>query len=787
MNNGWVTTYANWIIKLRWLVVLVTAAGALAMASGGQYIKFSNDYRYFFTDENPNLKAFEQLERTYTSPDTLLWVLRPNEGKATDPEILAIVKEITERAWQTPYSIRVDSLTNYQHTTALDDDLYVRDLVIDPAEADPAEVLRIGTTEPAIAKRIISDDGTTTAIFATLKIPRDDITATAAPVAHARAIVADIRERFPDLRIELTGSVMLSTSFSEAATRDLSTLTPGMYVVLALTVWFLIRSISGTIATLIVVGLSAAAAMGFVMGWMGVKLTPPSSGAPTIILTVAVADSIHILVTALVSMQKGMTKREAIVESLRVNFQPVFLTSVTTAIGFASLNFSDAPPFRDLGNTSAVGALVAWVLSVSFLPALMAILPITAKGSLSKQSEYMERFGEMVIGNRRKILVGMTAVLIGFASLLPQFTFNDRFVEYFDERMEFRVASDWASDNLTGIYQISYSLYSGDTGGISDPEYLERLEAFANWFREQPEVVHVGTFSDVIKRVNKSMHGDDEEYYRVPDDRQSAAQFLLLYEMSLPYGLDLNDQINVDKSATKLTITLTDVSTEQMKSVIDRAENWLRTNAPDSMYAYPAGQAVMFSFIGISNFEAMTVGTGIALLLISGCLMLALRDLKLGIISLVPNLTPPIAAFGILALFSTEVGFWSTFVIATALGLIVDATVHFLSKYQRARSEQGKSAEDAVRYAFSTVGTALWVSTFVLIIGFALLAYSPFRVNAMLGIMVAITVACALVIDFLLLPALLIALDGKRKSDKTNQVEADSGPVDAPPAASAPA
>ena len=147
MNNGWVTTYANWIIKLRWLVVLATVAGAMAMASGGQYIKFSNDYRYFFTDENPNLKAFEQMERTYTSPDTLLWVLRPNEGKATDPEILAIIKEITERAWQTPYSIRVDSLTNYQHTQAFEDDLLVRDLVVDPAEVDPDEVLHNRTCD----------------------------------------------------------------------------------------------------------------------------------------------------------------------------------------------------------------------------------------------------------------------------------------------------------------------------------------------------------------------------------------------------------------------------------------------------------------------------------------------------------------------------------------------------------------------------------------------------------------------------------------------------------------
>lgn len=777
--NGWIVSYAKAIIKLRWLVVLLCLGGVMFLASGGRFIQFSNDYRYFFTEQNPNLQAFEQLERTYTSPDTLLWVMRPHEGKITTPERLAIIEEITERAWQTPFSIRVDSLTNYQHTSADGDDLTVRDLIDVPDTLNDAGARAIGDialNEPIIADRLISDDQTTTAIVATLRMPRDDMAATTKAIEHARALLADMREKHPDIRFELTGSVALSNSFSEAAQADLATLTPAMYIVLALVVFLLTRSLSGTVATLFVVTFSAFAAMGLVMGWFGVKLTPPSSGAPTIILTIAVADSIHILVTMLVQMRKGMTKHEAIVESLRVNWGPVFLTSVTTAIGFASLNFSDAPPFRDLGNTAAVGALIAWALSVSFLPAMLAILPVTAKGALVKQNEWMESFAEKVIARPRVILVVMLAIIAGLAAFLPRLTFNDRFVEYFDDRMEFRVASDWAADHLTGIYQISYSLPSGETGGVSNPEYVSKVEAFANYMRAQPETVHVSAFSDVMKRINKSMHGDREEYYRVPDDRQMAAQFLLLYEMSLPYGLDLNDQINVDKSSTKLTLTLTDISTTEMQDLINRGDAWLAENAPD-MRVYPAGQAVMFAFIGRSNFDAMTTGTAIALVLISLCLMLALRNLKLGIISLVPNLTPPIAAFGILALFTTEVGFWSTFVIATALGLIVDATVHFLSKYRRANIEQGKSPEDSVRYAFSTVGTALWVSTLVLVIGFAILALSPFKVNAMLGIMVALTVAVALIIDFLLLPALLI-ITGKKRQLADQAAQPASAPAE---------
>ena len=562
-----VVTYATWIVRLRWLVLLITLAAFAAIASGGQYIKFSNDYRYFFTHENPNLIAFEKLERTYTSPDTILWVLQPQDGVVTTPHVLGVIEEITQAAWQTPFSIRVDSITNFQHTRAADDDLLVRALAPEPDQLDAqgAQYVRdVATSEPAIAKRLISDDARTAAIMATLKLPRDDINANSQSVAFARQIVNDIRERYPDIRIELTGSAMLSNTFAESAQRDLATLTPLMYAVLALTVYLLLRSIYAVIATMIVVGISAIAAMGFVMGWLGVPLTPPSSGAPTVILTVAVADAIHILMTMLSEMRKGKDKHAAIIESMRINWQPVFLTSVTTAIGFLSLNFSDAPPFRDLGNTSAAGAVFAWILSVTFLPAFIAIAPIKVRATSQRQGVFVKWLAEFVIRFRTLILFAMICLVSGFAMLLPRFEFNDRFVEYFDERVEFRRATDWAADNLTGIYQISYSVESGETGGIANPQYLERLEAFTQWYRAQPEVVHVASFTDVMKRVNKSMHGDDEASYIVPSDRETAAQFLLLYEMSLPYGLDLNDQINVDKSATKLTITLTDISTTQM-------------------------------------------------------------------------------------------------------------------------------------------------------------------------------------------------------------------------------
>ncbi len=781
-----VRAYARFVIRFRFVVILLSLAALLAIASGGSKIGFTTDYRYFFDAQNPNLVDFERIQNTYSAPDTILWVLQPDEGSATSPRMLNLIAQMTEDAWQAPYVTRVDSLTNYQHTTAQGDDIFVRDLVQDPENVTDEEgrwVLETAWGEPAINLRLISEDGRTTAIVATLAMPKEQDAETAEELAATRAAVGELSafarevearyvDEYPDVHFALTGSILLGNAFSEAARSDLSTLIPIMLGILIFTILLLTRSIFGTFAAIVIVITSAAAAMG-TAGWLGIPLSPPSASTPTVILTVAVADSIHILVTMLIQMHRGQSKNEALEESLRINWTPVFLTSATTAIGFASLNFADAQPFRDLGTLAAIGSMYAWFGSVTLLPALLAVLPIRAYGAVENQSRFMEKFGRAVI-RLRVPLFGIIAIgAVASIAMLPNLTFNDRFVEYFDDRVDFRVDSDFAADNLTGIYQVSYSIPAADSGGIQEPEYLNNLEAFANWYREQDGIVHVATFTDVIKQLNESMHEDDPSYYRIPDGRQEAAQYVLLYEFSLPYGLDLNDQLNVDKSASRLVVTLDDLSTEEFSVLRDCASEWMGDNFPEYMMTRedgeevrPAGQFVMFAYIGTSNFAQMRVGTAIALILISLILVLALRNIRLGIISLIPNIMPPLVAFGIYAVFVTEIGFWASFVVATALGLIVDATVHFLSKYQRARDEKGLDAKDAVLYAFTTVGLPLWVSTFVLVAGFSVLAFSYFKVNAMLGIMVAATIATALVLDFLLLPALLIFFDGAERKAK---------------------
>lgn len=279
--------------------------------------------------------------------------------------------------------------------------------------------------------------------------------------------------------------------------------------------------------------------------------------------------------------------------------------------------------------------------------------------------------------------------------------------------------------------------------------------------------MHVDALTDTMKRLNRNMHADQSSWYKLPDERPLAAQYLLLYELSLPFGLDLNNMINVDKSSTRLRVTMKNMSSNDVLALEVRADEWIKQNLPEYMRSKGSSSTIMFAHIGARNIRSMLLGTTVALLLISLTLIVALRSIKIGLISMVPNLIPAAMAFGLWGLLVGNVGLALSVVTSMTLGIIVDDTVHFLSKYLRARREEGLSPEDAVRYAFTTVGMALVVTSVVLIAGFLVLSLSAFELNSSMGLLTAITIGFALAADFLLLPPLILMMEGKKHETST--------------------
>jgi predicted RND superfamily exporter protein len=703
-------------------------------------------------------------------------VLAPKNGKVFTRKTLTAIEDITERAWTTPYSMRVDSLANYQYSESIEDDMSVANLYEEAgnlSDADLKKIKAVSLNEPLLLHRLISEKAHVTSVNITMEFPKKimvkgadgkEVEKLADPTKQVTKVVASVRElkayinkTYPDITVYLSGIVMMNNAFGEATIYDMSHLLPLALLLILITVFFLLRSISGTITTLVTIIFSVAASFG-IAGWLGIELSSPVMSAPVIIMTLAVADCVHILSTWIAEMQKGSDKQSAMRESLRINFMPVFLTSITTAIGFLSLNTSDAPPFRDLGNVAAIGVMAAFFLSIFLLPALATILPVRVKQRETKTLKVMSVFAEWVIRKQKMLLISMVGVAIVLIALIPRNELNDVFVHYFDKRIEFRTDTDFISENLTGIYNIEYSIETKNSGDISNPQVLADIKKFTDWMKTQPEVMHVNTVTDTFTRLNKNMHGDDEAFYKLPESRELAAQYLLLYEMSLPFGLDLNNQIDIDKKSTRITVTMKTMSTKEVLAVEKRFDDWMLANIPE-LRAIGVSPTVMFAHIGMKNIISMLSGTTIALVLISLILIFALGSWRYGLLSLIPNLVPAGMAFGVWSLIDGEIGMALSVVTAMTLGIVVDDTIHFLSKYLRARREQGLNAEDAVRYAFSTVGVALWVTSVALVAGFLVLATSSFKLNSGMGLLTAIVIAIALIVDFLLLPPLLIKWD----------------------------
>ncbi|ENY6496181.1 RND family transporter [Vibrio parahaemolyticus] len=749
--------------KYSLLVLLATIFLIIVATIGGKNLYFRGDYDIFFDGTNKQLLAFDEIQTTFAKTDNLAIVIAPEDGDIFTPQTLSLIQKITVDAWQVPYSSRVDSIANYQHTEAFDDDLLVEDLLYSEYELTSeriSKVKSIALSEPVLKSALVSEKGDVTVVNITVQLPEMDKTAEVEEVVSSiNAMIDRYQRAYPDVTFHKAGIIAMNHAFMTAAQDDSSTLVPTMLVVILVFLTIMLRSILSVIATLIVIIGSVMAIMG-ISGWAGMFLSTATVNVPTLIMTLAVADCVHVIATMRQSMKNGFTKVQSIERSIALNFVPILITSVTTAIGFLMMNMSDSPVLRDFGNLSALGVMVACFLSVTLLPALLKLLPIHVKMETSQdQKHVMDHLGDFVVSQRRALLPLSVVVIVVCASLIPLNKVNDESVEYFGQRNEFRQAADFMEERISGMTNISIAIKTNESQGIAAPDFLNTIGEFSSWLRDQPETDHVATLADVYKRLNKNMHGDDEAYYSLPQARELAAQYLLLYEMSLPYGLDLNNQINVDKSSIKMVLTVANLGSVELVDLENRIYQWFAEHAPQYQVV-ASSPSLMFAHIGETNMASMLSTLPITLVLISALLIFALRSVRLGLISLMPNIAPAVIGSGLWALISGEINLGLSVVVTLTLGIVVDDAVHFLSKYQRARRE-GQTAEQAVRYAFHTVGRALWITTVVLVAGFSVLAMSSFRLNADMGQLSAIVIFIALVVDFLFLPTLLMLFDKK--------------------------
>ena len=751
----------------RWLTILLSLLVMLALAAGARYlVEVDVDVRNHFGNDDPHIVALERLEDTYSLSDTALVAVAPQNGTIFTRETLVAIEELTEQLWRTPYVTRVDSIANYSHSEGFEDELVVDPLIDDAGSLSDEAIERIrrialGTEE--VAGRFVSRDGRVAGLVVSVALPEDRELGKLEVTDFLYGAAGTAREQHPGIGYHLTGELVLNRAMRDAIDEEMAVLAPIALGTMLLVAIILLRSIWGTVAIVLMLVAVVLSALGFT-GWTGMKLFGESGAALFVLMAVTVAHSVHVIEGMFAGLRQGMDRRQAASHSLEINAWPVFLTSLTTAIGFLSLNFADMPPFRVMGNMVAFGALCAFVYSVTLLPAFLSIVPMRSPPVRPGRSDVFDRLGRFVVSHRGTLLWSFGALIVVLIAGISRIELKENWLELLDESYEFRRSTDFISENFTGVESYEYSLDSGREGGITDVEYLRQVDAFAEWYRAQPEVAHVFAVTDIIKRLNKNLHGDDPEYYVLPDDSDLAAQYLLLYEFSLPVGRDLNNLIDVERSATRVTVVLRSLSTKEKIALDHRAQAWFRQNAP-GLETGATGVAVVGASSIQRNIEGMLLGTAVAMAIVSLLLLFVFRSVRLGLISLIPNFVPAAMAMGLWGYAVGEVGVAASVVTAIAFGIIVDDTIHFMTKYVRGR-QNGLLPSESVQSAFRSVGKALLVTTVVFGLGFMVFGASGMTTNQALGLLVGMTVIIALLADFLFLPPLLMALDGTRETSR---------------------
>lgn len=731
----------------------------LIAEAGLPRLTLSSDTRVFFDPKSNELVELENFEHKYGQDNGVLMVVWAGGQKITSPAALAAIGDLTAQAWKLPYSTRVESLINFPHVEADADSFSVDQLVPRPNAVSPeqaAAIERIAVDDPLVRNRLIAADGKAAGVLVNFNLPAEGSRQVREIIAASRALAARIGKTHPGIEVKLTGNVMLMGTFSEAAVDDAIFLLPISLIVTALVMVTFVRAIRPSIAILTLLVLSSASAMG-IAGWFNFVVNPASIAAPIIIMTVNMAAAVRIVTTTMAELGAGRTRIEAIRESLRIHVRPVTLTTATSAIGFLSMNLAEAPPFRDLGNMVAMGIGIAYLFTFSWLPAML--MQTTLRPTENRSERAMIALGHFVNRHYISLFFLCACIVVASSFWLGRITLDDDFARYFDTRFQYRQDSDFAEKHLTGLNLIEFDVGAGRDSGVYDPAYQRKLSDFITWLRAQPHVVSVIGIPEITRRIEKAMNaGKPGAVAGIPNDADRIAQYFLLYELSLPYGSSLNDQINVARSSSRVTVILSDVKSSEIRAINKAAQDWLAANAPPDMKSSGISINVLFSTVSWINIRSMIGSTIISMLVIAAVVGLAVWSFYFGVLSILMNVLPSIVGFGIWGLLIGQIGLAASVITAMTIGLVVDDTIYFLIMYQIAR-KRGLDAEAAINEVFVTVGSAMLVITASLAVGFGVLIVSGFEVNRSLGAQTAIVILANLFIDWLMLPPLLRIVD----------------------------
>ena len=761
--------FINFIINFRWGIVLLIPIITVTFAMQLKNVQFDGSYRIWFGPESQTLQKYDKFKAVFGNDDSMIIVFSDENG-VMSKKALGVVERLTDKLWQTKYIARVDSLTNYQyvHVNADEpDDILIENFIEEVDTLSKKELQKkkeIALSEDVLVDRIISRDAKTTMIVARLT-PRAGNT-----IGASKSIVKDVRQYIEEEKASgyeffLAGGPVVNQTFSSLAIHDVMTFTPLAIFIAMILLWVIFRRPSGMVLTILVVVFTFTIVMALQVV-LGYKLNNFTANMPVFIIAIGIADAMHLYWIYLLARRGGLNNVDAIHDSVNKNFLPILLTSVTTAVGFASLGVSDIVPIKTLGLATASAAILAFVLTIVFVPAALAILNIKVKvkkvEELSdKQNIFATKYAEFIVRNDLKIITFCIGIF-GFIGLgLTNLKVDSNAVRYFTEDVPFRKTIALIEKRLTGPMAYEIVADSKSKDGIKDPKFMNIVERFTIELKKKyPDARHTSSLVDIVKKFNEIVDNDKS----IPQDKNLIAQYLLLYSLSLPQGMEINDKMDVDEQFLRITASMNVVDTSQDLEMIAWIENWwskteysAEVNGQTSMFAN------MQSDVTDTLIESITMAIGVISLL----MLFIFKNIRMIPIFLIPNILPIVLVIGVMGWLGITIDIGVAISGAIIMGIAVDDTIHFLVKYQEAR-KKGHRLKESLAYVMQYAGSAIIFTTVVLSSAFIVFNFSQFMLNANFGLVTAIALIIAVLVDLLLLPAILSRYDAKDKSKLIN-------------------
>ncbi len=775
---------AGWCFDHRWVAIALSAAvvaGCLWLAGR---TRIDNSYEAFFAPGDPSYQDYLAYRDAFGSDEVsyLMYEAPAAADDVFDLDVMRRIAQLTEAIEEeVPFLFEVTSLANAELVTPTPDGLAIRKLwrdfphtqqaMLEARQSFLSKPLYVGgllTPDARYGAISIDMDRTSTDAIDVLRVDPEggDGLSNLYPQASFDKIEQILaRPEYQGLRFSHSGDVPLNSVYNriiESESHWLQLVSSGV-IGLLLACFF--RSVVAVIAPLAIVQIAILASVGFI-GAVGWKLDMMFGQVPNLIVTVGVAEAIHILAEFRSYFRQLGDRRAALVKTLYLVGAPCLLTSLTTAVGFLALHVSPVLTLSHMAVYSAFAVLVAFVFTLTLLPALLSFGPRApsarelARAASEKGgpgfTRVLQALAAWNVRNRRAVLVAFAGISVVAALGIARMEVDTNWLDDFSERVPLKAATRHIDDVMGGMSNLVYLFDTGVEDGIRNPAVLREIERLQRQAEQSPKLVRKAySIVDIVKDLNQSFHDGDPAFYTIPDSRELVSQLLLLYETS--GGDEVQEWATSDFSRANLELRLGIEPVSQTAELVSGLDRMLAEQpiqgATVSLTGIGALWLELLDYLVQSQIESFLY----AFALIGLMMCFIFRSLRTGLISMVPNLWPILLTLGGMGWLGIPLDYNKVMIATVALGIAVDDTIHFVSRTHHEFRERGNYAE-ALSAAMTDVGRAVFITALILVLGFLVSLLSVLDSQAKSGILLATTIATALVADLFFTPALLLTL-----------------------------